>query len=84
MRDIVRRELEARMDAEQRQAADLLQALADAQGLLLAEDALAGILPVHLGHRRQALLLRDNVALTDEPAATCVPAQRAEADDAAS
>jgi hypothetical protein len=72
------------MDAEQRQAVDLLRTLADAQGLPLAEDALARVLPVHLGHRRQALQLRDGVALTDEPAVIFAPVRQAEADDATS
>jgi hypothetical protein len=72
------------VDAEQRQATDRLRTLAEAQGLSLAEDALARVLPVHLGHRQQALQLREGVALTDEPAPIYVPARPAEADDATS
>jgi hypothetical protein len=74
--------LEARMDAEQREATAQLRALAVAQDLSLADEALVRMLPVHLGHRRQALLLRDGVALTDEPALIFVPVQQAEDDDA--
>jgi hypothetical protein len=72
------------VDADQRQATDQLRTLAEAQGLSLTEDTLARVLPVHLGHRRQALHLRDGVALTDEPAPIYVPARPAEDDDGAS
>jgi hypothetical protein len=72
------------VDAEQRQATERLRTLAEAQSMPLAEDALARVLPVHLGHRRQALQLRDGVALTDEPAMLFAPDRQAEADDATS
>jgi hypothetical protein len=70
--------------AEQRQATERLRTLAEAQELPLTDEALARVLPVHLGHRRQALQLRDGVALTDEPAPVYVPARPAEDDDGAS
>jgi hypothetical protein len=59
-----------------------LRTLAQAQGLTLTTDQLATILPVYLGHRRQAQLLRDGVALTDEPALIFAPAEAARDDDA--
>ena len=72
------------MDNEHERAERALQALATAQQLTVAQADLAEVMTLHAGHHRQATLLRDGVAVVDEPCTIFAPLRSAGEHDATS